>query len=244
MIGQVELDVVNPDWSGNPSRRLTDPLPVPRRPRDPGADELQQTVVVEAVRRRFENHDRPHVHRGGRFLKVQEGSVKRTQPVQHVLILTQPEGRNRVARITPDGGCARGRCAAAGRPGRVDHEASELGYGLPGRRMRGVFGQRPSSQHGAIEGGPIIRDEVGLLDVRESCQCLGEPGLGPEPTALARTFVTTTCLVEASWRSRSSRSERTSRCIPIGSALPTTNTRSALSTAVTVAPLRRGAWVS
>jgi hypothetical protein len=70
--GDVEIGVVHPDRVGEVTRHPADLLPVARDQTDPVFDELDQAVVVEALRRWLEHKEAAHVHRSGRLLHVKE----------------------------------------------------------------------------------------------------------------------------------------------------------------------------
>ena len=88
MVGDVEVLVVDPHRVGQAAGDLADPLPVAGHEGDPRRDERDQPVVVEAVVRWLEHHDRADVHRRRRLLQVEEGRVEGRQAVGHPSIVS------------------------------------------------------------------------------------------------------------------------------------------------------------
>jgi len=85
MVGEVEVGIVDPHRVREATRHRPHPLPVARHQPDALADQLDETVVVEALRRWLEDRHPADVHRGRGRLHVEEGDVQGAEPFGHVI---------------------------------------------------------------------------------------------------------------------------------------------------------------
>ncbi len=83
MVGDVEVTVVDPDRVREVTGHALDLLPVAGNQSDPGLDQGDELVVVEAGVRWLERDQPPDVHRGRRLLQVEERHVERAEPIRH-----------------------------------------------------------------------------------------------------------------------------------------------------------------
>ena len=74
MVGQIEMRVVDPDWTALPEGHVHDLLPVPGNKLQARLDMAQEILVTG--RWSLEDHARAYVHVGTTSLKVKERSVK------------------------------------------------------------------------------------------------------------------------------------------------------------------------
>jgi hypothetical protein len=81
VIGEVEVQVVDPHGIRQVAGHLDHPLPVARHQRQARLHEGGQRI--QPARRRIEDQHATHMHGGAGFLQVQERGVQSAEPLDH-----------------------------------------------------------------------------------------------------------------------------------------------------------------